>query len=100
MRSEKMLKPQMNADERRYRSHEHGASFDKLRMRGSLDGTKKDPHPELVEGRTVPIPGSPAKDLISWDRCTDGRHNKHLRSSAFICGFISSRCRRAVEVRP
>src|SRR5262249_22314288 len=32
------------------------ASFDKLRMRGNLDGRKKDPHPELVEGRKAPIP--------------------------------------------
>src|SRR5882724_2116519 len=34
------------------------ASFDKLRMRENLGGTKKDPHPELVEGRTSPIPFS------------------------------------------
>jgi hypothetical protein len=27
-------------------------------MRGNLAGTKKHPHPELVEGRTVVIPGS------------------------------------------
>jgi hypothetical protein len=33
--------------------HEHPASFDKLRMRGNLGGTKKAPHPELVEGRTT-----------------------------------------------
>jgi hypothetical protein len=32
------------------------ASFDKLRMRRNLGGTKKDPHPDLVEGRTVLIP--------------------------------------------
>jgi hypothetical protein len=31
--------------------HDHGASFDKLRMRNSFCGTKKKPHPELVEGR-------------------------------------------------
>jgi hypothetical protein len=36
--------------------HDGLASFDKLRMRGSLDGTKKNPHPELphpelAEGR-------------------------------------------------
>ena len=34
------------------------ASFDKLRMRDNLGGTKKNPHPELVEGRTSPIPVS------------------------------------------
>src|SRR6185312_15145397 len=32
------------------------ASFDKLRMRGILGGTKKRPHPELVEGRRSLIP--------------------------------------------
>ncbi|MGE0165967.1 MAG: hypothetical protein AB7S71_22820, partial [Dongiaceae bacterium] len=41
---------------RRYRMHtslqNHPASFDKLRMRENLTGTKKIPHPELVEGRT------------------------------------------------
>jgi len=31
------------------------ASFDKLRMRCNLRGTKKDPHPEPVEGRNTPI---------------------------------------------
>jgi hypothetical protein len=35
-----------------------GASFDKLRMRENFGGTKKSPHPELVEGRTSPIPAS------------------------------------------
>ena len=38
--------------------HDHPASFDKLRMRDNLGGTKKHPHPELVEGRTAPIPVS------------------------------------------
>jgi hypothetical protein len=33
--------------------HAHPASFDKLRMRKNLGGTKNPPHPELVEGRTV-----------------------------------------------
>jgi penicillin-binding protein 1C len=34
-------------------------SFDKLRMRGILGGTKDSPHPELVEGRrpSIPFPG-------------------------------------------
>jgi hypothetical protein len=36
--------------------HDGSASFDKLRMRGNLGGTKKSPHPEPVEGRTSPIP--------------------------------------------
>jgi hypothetical protein len=31
------------------------ASFDRLRMRSNLGGTKKDPHPEPVEGRTAVI---------------------------------------------
>jgi len=34
------------------------ASFDKLRMRGDFGGTKKAPHPELVEGRTKLIQAS------------------------------------------
>jgi bifunctional non-homologous end joining protein LigD len=40
-----------------HRLQSQGASFDKLRMRGSFPGRKKDPHPELVEGRTAAIPG-------------------------------------------
>jgi len=51
--------------------HKQRASFDKLRMRGNLTGIKKDPHPELVEGRKVLIPGS----------CLH-----HLGVSAFIGG--------------
>src|SRR6185312_14827043 len=35
--------------------HGKPVSFDKLRMRRNLGGTKKDPHPELVEGRALPI---------------------------------------------
>jgi len=35
---------------------DYRASFDKLRMRKGLGGMKKDPHPELVEGRIVLIP--------------------------------------------
>src|SRR5215831_10414929 len=31
--------------------HDHPASFDKLRTRGRVGGTKTPPHPELVEGR-------------------------------------------------
>src|SRR5215475_1965849 len=42
-----------------------GASFDKLRMRGSLDGTKKGPHPELVEGRTTLISASSPDQNLS-----------------------------------
>jgi CO/xanthine dehydrogenase Mo-binding subunit/aerobic-type carbon monoxide dehydrogenase small subunit (CoxS/CutS family) len=42
-------------------SHQRPASFDKLRMRGNLGGTKKGPHPELVEGRTSPIPAVGAR---------------------------------------
>jgi predicted ATP-grasp superfamily ATP-dependent carboligase len=38
--------------------HAQGASFDKLRIRGNRNGTKKIPHPELVEGRAALIPGS------------------------------------------
>src|SRR5882672_3064694 len=41
-----------------YRLHGRGASFDKLRMRQNLGGTKEGPHPELVEGRTALIPAS------------------------------------------
>ena len=33
----------------------HPASFDKLTLRGNPGGTKTDPHPELVEGRTPPL---------------------------------------------
>jgi hypothetical protein len=40
--------------------HSHPASFDKLGMRGNLRGMQEDPHPELVEGRTLPIPASDA----------------------------------------
>jgi hypothetical protein len=57
------MEPQMNADERGYRLREQRASFDKLRMRDNLNGTKKNPHPELVEGRTTLIPGSQGE---SW----------------------------------
>src|SRR5215470_468163 len=39
----------------RGRLHDSGASFDKLRMRATFGGAKTLPHPELVEGRTVPI---------------------------------------------
>jgi hypothetical protein len=35
--------------------HRGGASFDKLRLRKNLRGTKKSPHAELVEARTMPI---------------------------------------------
>jgi hypothetical protein len=35
--------------------HGRRASFDKLRMRSNFGGTKKIPHPELVEGRTASI---------------------------------------------
>jgi len=38
--------------------HDDRASFDKLRKRGNLGGTKNYPHPELVEGRTALIPSS------------------------------------------
>ncbi len=31
--------------------HDRPASFDELRMRANLGGTRKSPHPELVEGR-------------------------------------------------
>src|SRR6185295_4190116 len=40
---------------------DQGASFDKVRMRNVLRGTKKEPHPELVEGRTTAIPPASAK---------------------------------------
>jgi hypothetical protein len=36
--------------------HDASASFDKLRKREDFGGTKKVPHPELVEGRTLFIP--------------------------------------------
>ena len=35
--------------------HDPRASFDRLRMRGNLGGMKNLPHPEPVEGRTLPI---------------------------------------------
>jgi hypothetical protein len=38
--------------------HNAPASFDKLRIRENCVGTKKAPHPELVEGRTPLIPFS------------------------------------------
>ncbi|MGH6927226.1 MAG: 2Fe-2S iron-sulfur cluster-binding protein, partial [Dongiaceae bacterium] len=41
--------------------HQQPASFDKLRMRGNPGGTKKSPHPELVEGCTSPIPAVGAR---------------------------------------
>ena len=37
---------------------ERFASFDKLRMRKDFGGTKKSPHPEPVEGRTLLMPVS------------------------------------------
>jgi CO/xanthine dehydrogenase Mo-binding subunit/aerobic-type carbon monoxide dehydrogenase small subunit (CoxS/CutS family) len=43
------------------RLHRQPASFDKLRMRENLSGMKKDPHPELVEGRRLPIPAVGAR---------------------------------------
>src|SRR6185295_5495407 len=52
--------------------HANPASFDRLRMRTNFGGTKKDPHPELVEGRTVLIQGiGPAltgRDNGGWAR--------------------------------
>jgi len=36
----------------------HPAAFDRLRLRRNLGGSKIDPHPELVEGRTPPNPQS------------------------------------------
>jgi len=42
--------------------HDCRASFDKLRMRGIFGGRKKEPHLELVEGRTLPIPISCKRD--------------------------------------
>src|SRR4030095_11918190 len=38
--------------------HHYRASFDKLRIRSDLGGTKKEPHPELVEGRPAAIPAT------------------------------------------
>jgi hypothetical protein len=35
--------------------HERRAPFDTLRMRGNFGGTKKNPHPELVEGRPMQL---------------------------------------------
>ncbi|MGE0119154.1 MAG: DNA ligase D [Dongiaceae bacterium] len=43
------------------RLQSQGASFDKLRMRENSGGTKKAPHPELVEGRTAPVPRTSAE---------------------------------------
>jgi hypothetical protein len=44
--------------------HGHPASFDELRLKGNLTGTKKTPHPENVEGRTSPIQFShPAHEM-------------------------------------
>src|SRR6185312_4863537 len=50
----------------------HPASFDKLRMRGNLGGTKKSPHPELVEGRMLAIPVS-CKRLIRLENLCESR---------------------------
>jgi hypothetical protein len=52
--------------------HEKHASFDKLRMRGSFSGTKKDPHPELVEGRTLLILGAGPNARV-WMDAGSGR---------------------------
>jgi len=35
--------------------HDDSASFDRLRMKGNLGGTKEEPHPEPVEGRRLQI---------------------------------------------
>jgi hypothetical protein len=47
---------------RRYRIHtslqDRPACFDKLSMRTDFSGITCIPHPELVEGRTAPIPFS------------------------------------------
>jgi hypothetical protein len=58
------------------RLHDQGASFDMLTMRGNPTGTKKDPHPQLVEGRTAPIPAT-GRFPCSWLQAT-----AELRSSA------------------
>jgi hypothetical protein len=51
-------KPRVPTYPRDFPWHHQPASFDKLRMRGNLGGRKKDPHPELVEGRTALIQAS------------------------------------------
>ena len=50
---------------------DQGASFDRLRMSDNFCGTKKGPHPELVEGRTALIPFS----------CTGSPHNAAIGTS-------------------
>src|SRR5882672_11204601 len=54
------------------RLHDHPASFDKLRMRGNLGGTKKNPHPEPVEGRTQSIQASCKRLMRLANLCAYG----------------------------
>jgi cobalt-precorrin 5A hydrolase / precorrin-3B C17-methyltransferase len=77
------------------------ASFDKLRMREDLGGTKKDPHPELVEGRTSPVPVSFANvRLLVTDRAAS--HDDEtliLHPATLAIGIGCERGASADEVR-
>jgi hypothetical protein len=48
--------------------HQHCASFDKLGMRGFLHASKTFPHPELAEGRTVPLQAPDRGTAADQDR--------------------------------
>ncbi len=57
------LKQELPSAASRKGLQDQGASFDKLRMRNDFRGTKKEPHPELAEGRTAAIPPTSAKPV-------------------------------------
>jgi cobalt-precorrin 5A hydrolase/precorrin-3B C17-methyltransferase len=77
------------------------ASFDKLRMRDNLGGTKKDPHPELVEGRTSPVPVSSigARLLVTDDASTHEQDTLVLHPATIAIGIGCERGALVDEVR-
>jgi hypothetical protein len=82
----------------------HPAAFDRLRLRDNLRGTKNGPHPEPVEGRTLPIqsserstpcpatpPANPNGRLAHAESPRRGSSDApHLRVSAPPRGVLSS----------
>jgi len=80
--------------------HDHPASFDKLRMRNDLGGTKKSPHPELVEGRASPAPvSSTAARILVTDRAVgDDGHTLVLHPATLAVGIGCERGTSAEEV--
>jgi hypothetical protein len=92
LHGQRIAGPQMDADERgstpaeshlretnhMIRLQSDGASFDRLRMRDDLGGMKKAPHPELVEGRTLPIQVSRNKVNGSSRKATCAHPSREL----------------------